>query len=256
MPPPLFKDMTDQEHGYWKVLSYAGNGNWTCRCACGKEMEVNGQSLRRKTSKSCGCSWGRRTLEEEFWKRIPKGNPDECWPWKNQDSGYGQLTFNRKNMSAHRVCWEIHFGPIPNRLHVLHRCDNPPCCNPSHLFLGTNLDNIEDKINKNRQANGQNVRKNHEHLKGELINTAEFSDEQIMEIRRRDSIGESPTLIASAFGTSRSYIAQIVSGGCWNHLPLLYTGNRKNRPCPKCEVVFPTRAGIFYKHVAKCSTSY
>jgi len=83
-------------------------------------------------------------------------NPLLCWKWKanTNSDGYGTFWFNKKMTKAHRVSWEIHKGPIPVGKQVLHTCDNPPCVNPEHLFLGTNTDNVQDKVFKYRQAKG------------------------------------------------------------------------------------------------------
>ncbi len=93
-------------------------------------------------------------VAERFWPKVDRRGPDECWEWKaaRQAEGYGKMfTTNRcRPERAHRVSWVLHHGPIPDGMFVLHRCDNPPCVNPAHLFLGTNLDNIEDMGRKGR----------------------------------------------------------------------------------------------------------
>ena len=98
---------------------------------------------------------------ERFWNKVMKiVETDECWEWiafKNKD-GYGLFGYNGKNQKAHRVSWQLHNGPIPDGLCVLHKCDNPSCVNPNHLFLGTNADNIKDRVNKNRTV-GKHGRK-------------------------------------------------------------------------------------------------
>jgi len=87
-----------------------------------------------------------------FWAKVDKCEPDECWPWKNyiNDGGYGKFRLNGKSEYAHRVAWEITNGPIPKGTLVCHKCDNTKCCNPDHLFLGSNLDNIHDAAVKGR----------------------------------------------------------------------------------------------------------
>lgn len=93
---------------------------------------------------------------DRFWSSVEMRAPDECWPWlrfKN-DKGYGitKVTINKRryNSKTQRLAWLLTFGDIPDGLHVLHTCDNPPCCNPAHLFLGTNGDNMRDKVEKGR----------------------------------------------------------------------------------------------------------
>ena len=97
--------------------------------------------------------WNQTTKEERFWNNVVVLTYDlGCWLWvsRTNEDGYGRTDWKGRSTFAHRVAWELKNGPIPDGLQVLHKCDNPPCCNPDHLFLGTNLDNVKDKISKGR----------------------------------------------------------------------------------------------------------
>ncbi len=87
-----------------------------------------------------------------FWAKVDIGAPDKCWEWQAScnPAGYGGFQFNGRFGKAHRAAWELANGPIPEGICVLHRCDNPPCCNPAHLWLGTYADNHRDAVAKGR----------------------------------------------------------------------------------------------------------
>lgn len=95
-----------------------------------------------------------RPFAERFWEKVDRRSPDECWPWLGRartSFGYGAFAIGRDRANrAHRIAWELTNGPVPVGLSALHRCDNPPCCNPAHLFLGTQADNIADMVAKGR----------------------------------------------------------------------------------------------------------
>lgn len=138
----------------------------------------------------------------------------DCLEWDgrlNQDF-YGLVPIEPgpkggRTMPAHRWVWEGTFGPIPVGVHVLHRCDNPPCINIDHLFLGTNADNIADKIAKGRQARGGGQRK--------------LTGEQVRSIRERLEQGETSARLAREFGVSRVMMGHIKARRSWKSL----TGN-------------------------------
>lgn len=94
-----------------------------------------------------------RPLADRFWSRVEKG--PACWEWvggRNAD-GYGEVRADGRMQKAHRVSWALAHGPIPPGMHVCHTCDNPPCVNPEHLFLGTNRANMRDRQAKGRTKN-------------------------------------------------------------------------------------------------------
>src|ERR1035437_755093 len=98
-------------------------------------------------------------IETRFWDRVLMG--DGCWPWAGKihvGTGYGVVYAgggrgHEREERAHRVAWALTFGPIPPGLSVLHKCDNPPCVNPDHLYLGTHQDNMADVVARGRGAN-------------------------------------------------------------------------------------------------------
>ncbi len=147
-----------------------------------------------------------RPLEERFWEKVDKRGPNQCWPWTRgrNDKGYGQLRAGapvRRMILAHRVSYELHKGNVRDGLCVLHECDNPICCNPKHLFLGTHQENMDD-----RGAKGRSPR-------GEKQGSAKLTDIEIEEIRR-DYRWRSPThgstALALKYGVSFGHIIRIV----------------------------------------------
>jgi len=101
-------------------------------------------------------------LSVRFWAKVDLRGPDECWPWKASGVplGYGALWVNEKQAKeySHRIAWMLTNGPIPLGLFVCHRCDHPPCCNPSHLFLAPPAGNSADMSAKGRNVSGEKHR--------------------------------------------------------------------------------------------------
>ncbi len=145
--------------------------------------------------------------EARFWNKVDKSG--ECWEWTahKNDRGYGDIKVNGKSVRAHRLAYSLVVGPIPEGMLVCHHCDNPSCVNPSHLFVGTQSDNIQDAINKDRFNN-----------KGENNCKAKLVEDDIHEIRRLHSLGIKPPILAKTWGVSRQQINNIVNKISWMHI--------------------------------------
>ena len=126
------------------------------------------------------------------------------------DSGYGVFR-DGKQGAAHRWAYRTEVGPVPTGMFVCHKCDNPPCVRPDHLFLGTPNDNVQDRERKGRGA---------ETPLGEKNPRAVLTEAQVLDIRQRYQDGESQTRLSVTFGVHRNTIAAIVRGRIWSHLPL------------------------------------
>lgn len=153
-----------------------------------------------------------KSIEVRFWKYVKK--TDSCWLWigakRDQKRGYGTIVDNTgKNFRAHRVSWEMHNGQIPDGLFVLHKCDNPSCVNPDHLFLGTQTDNMQDMLRKNR-GNQQ---------KGEGNGRSKLTEKDVLLIRKQyASGGITQKKIGEFFGVSNVVISNVVGKKSWAHI--------------------------------------
>jgi hypothetical protein len=97
---------------------------------------------------------------EKFWNKVEMIPFHDCWEWTSKSKDlYGRIIINKKPIRAHRMSWQLHYGPIPKGLFVCHKCDNPGCVRPDHLFLGTNKDNSNDRDAKGRTAKGTQLPK-------------------------------------------------------------------------------------------------
>lgn len=156
----------------------------------------------------------RETVEERFWIKVDQAEPDECWPWNRsrRKHGYGQfrVRVGESPQISSRVAWRLTRGEIPEGLAVCHRCDNPPCCNPNHLFLGTTADNTADMVAKQRHAMADVA------AVGELVQRVRrLSDAQIVEARQLREAGLSYRVIAAQYGVQHTTIMRLVNGTHW-----------------------------------------
>ena len=154
----------------------------------------------------------KRPLEARFWEKVRK--TDGCWEWAAGCSaaGYGVLgACGRRMFYAHRLSWEIHYGPIPRGMHVLHRCDNPPCTNPTHLFIGTHTDNVRDMWEKGR---GRIFA-----MRGEANGNAKLTAEGVKAIRSGDHAGLTQKEIGALYGVSADTVSSVVTRQTWRHVP-------------------------------------
>lgn len=160
--------------------------------------------------------------EINFWPYVKRNSTNKCWAWigNRQKVGYGQIWKDGRPQGAHRIAWEIANGrKAPSNRWVLHRCDNPNCVNPNHLFLGTPKDNHQDQIAKGRRPIIRPFSKRPELIKrGEDASAAKLREFQVLEIRRKAALGQSQTLLSKQFGVSPSNINRIVNRTRWKHL--------------------------------------
>ena len=200
-----------------------------CTCStCGSAFsEVPSKAqARRYCSIECRQRAGyqpRKTLAERFWPRVDLNGPipphrselGACWIWTGGQTthGYGSMRVGGQGegmMGAHIASIIIRDGSIPAGMHVLHHCDNPPCVRPDHLFLGTNDDNIRDKIEKGRSGKNGGLR-------GEQIGNSKLTRDQVDDIRACYARG-GVTLahLGRTYGVSSTQILRIVRGKVWS----------------------------------------
>lgn len=155
--------------------------------------------------------------EHKFWLRVNKIGDNDCWNWTKYcyKNGYGQFQLRflgkKYNLIASRVAYELKNGLIPEGLLVCHKCDNPICVNPSHLFLGTQQDNMDDKVSKNRQA------------RGETNGRSKLNWEVVNEIRKIYPINKSTSELSKKYNIDSSTIINILKGDNWideNYIPI------------------------------------
>lgn len=132
---------------------------------------------------------------ERFWAKVDRRPNTACWEWNASRTGYGYGQFSVEGTAtgAHRYSYELHNGPVPDGLHVLHRCDNPPCVNPDHLFLGDRTANMADMA-----------------AKGRARNLCDLTPDNVQAIREQHGGGARQVELAMRYGVSQSHVSAIV----------------------------------------------
>lgn len=147
---------------------------------------------------------------DRFWSRVRIG--DRCWEWSGfrlpGKWKYGRMKVNNRHVLAHRLSWLINRGPIPPGQYVLHKCDNPPCVRPSHLYLGSQKQNARDRDSRGRTGD----------TKGTKNPAAKLTERDVLAIRARHDAGESKSALARSFGVSWRAIDFVISGHHWRHV--------------------------------------
>lgn len=149
---------------------------------------------------------------DRFWSKVDKSSDGGCWQWtaSKMHRGYGQFRHVSADGSvrvvrAHRLAWELSVGPISDGLHVLHKCDNRACVNPDHMMLGTNADNMRDKVQKGRQQ------------RGERVHAAKLDEDRVRLIRALGKTAKSADL-SRMFGVCANQIQKILQHKAWKHV--------------------------------------
>lgn len=195
-----------------------------CHCGCGQKTKI-----ATKTQTKNGAVKGEPRhfiknhhnnirqpipVSERFWSKVDRsGGDNACWNWMAglKKDGYGQFHINghkSKNLGAHRFAYELSNGVPPGNLLVCHSCDNPKCCNPAHLFLGTTLDNVRDKIKKGRGKPGGVIGEQSPHHK--------LNIEQVRYIRNRFAVGDiTKAELSRQMGVGATTISDIINYKKW-----------------------------------------
>lgn len=149
------------------------------------------------------------TAEERFWSKVKRGESNECWPFTSKANwgAYKAFWTGEKQDGAHRFSLELKIGrPLKPGECALHKCDNPLCVNPDHLFLGTNKDNSEDMVRKGRKE------------KGAAVFGSKLTDRAVLSMRRRYARGWTLLRVATRYGVTESNAFHIINGKTWKHV--------------------------------------
>lgn len=184
-----------------------------CQCGCGQEFNAlapypSGRSRHVPQRFIHGHNAKQLDTKTRFWSKVDIRSKHECWEWKAslRSTGYGQFELGRTMLKSHRVAYELTHGTIHNGLHVCHTCDNRKCVNPSHLFLGTNADNANDRTLKRRSAVGKQLPQ------------TKLNKTSVKHIKRMLLKGISKIQIAKQYRVSPATIHAIANGDTWKYV--------------------------------------
>jgi len=148
----------------------------------------------------------RQPISDRIQSKIVKINGCHVWSGHRHIDGYGLIRISKKSRLVHRVAYSMYIGPTMG-MQVLHRCDNPPCCNPDHLFLGTHLDNKKDMISKNRHAKGEKIGKLRQ---VDVINLRLLGQDQIRVLSYKE--------LGQMFNICEGQVTKIINRTQWKHI--------------------------------------
>jgi len=163
--------------------------------------------LKKHNIKSRKSGGVKQSIDKRFGRYVNKDNQNGCWIWTGAkfNNGYGAIDGN----GSHRLSWELHNGPIPKDLCVCHKCDNPSCVNPEHLFLGTQKDNIQDMIKKGRRGD----------IKGEKHPHSKLTEEKVRKIRDLYEIKDyTMNELADMYAVNQKTIWELLHKITWKHV--------------------------------------
>src|SRR3990172_29465 len=197
----------------WRAYQRTSRPRQTTCQQCGKIFSASPHRIERAEAKHCSheCHWlaQKRELVDYFWSQIDQTG--SCWLWIgpiNSGNGYGRFSFEMREVYAHRVSYELHYGPIPTGRQVCHHCDNHLCVHPDHLFLGTQRENNLDRDFKDRVRHGEN------HA------SAKLTEADVIAIREAYAANQTTyRALAQQYNVSHGTISGIIGRRTWKRVP-------------------------------------